>query len=180
MVVTPEEIIEYNRALVLDDSAMFRGAGIAGLRQHPRTIHLVIYWYFATHWRDIKTRRFYDNLPTDSAYWVIVGYNPDNSDQVCQQYRDWLDQHKIKYRILWFHHLMQYSFVFENKEDVVRFEEEWEWIDRGEYVVEVSRGDPAMFDWININCEGEHRFYSGGKISFQNEVDAVAFKLRWI
>lgn len=180
MVVTPEQIIEYNRTLVLDDSGMFRWSGIYGLRQHPRTIHLVIYWFFKTHYTDFKTRRFYDNLSTDPAYWVILGDNPDNSDEILTKYRNWLDNYNIKYRVLWFRHFMQYSFVFENKEDVVKFNEKWEWIDRGEYIVQVSHGDPEIFDWINMNCEGDHRFYSGGKISFQNELDAVAFKLTWL
>lgn len=180
MVVTPEEIIEYNRTLILDDSGGFRWSGIYGLRQFPRTIFLVIYWYFRTHWYDIKTRRLYDNMPTDSDYWIILGENPDNSDQVCQKYRDWLDQHEIRYRILWFRHFMQYSFVFENKEDVVKFEKKWEWIDRGEYVVQLIHFDVGIFDWINLNCEGDHKYYSKGMISFQNEFDAVAFKLMWI
>lgn len=179
-IITPEEIIEYNRTLVLDDSAMFRGAGISDLRRFPRTIFLVIYWYFRTHWNDIKTHRFFDSMPTDPAYWVIFGDNPDNNDQMQKRYMNWLEENGIKYKTLWFHHFTQYSFLFENKEDVVRFNTRWEWIDRGEYVVQVFSGDPEMFEWLNANCEGEHRFYSMGKISFQNEVDAVAFKLRWL
>ena len=100
--------------------------------------------------------------------------------EMFKKYTEWLKNQEIKYRPLWFRHFMQYSFVFENKEDVAKFKEEWEWIDRGEYLVQVSRGDPEMFDWLNANCEGDHRFYSKGVISFQNEIDAVAFKLRWI
>lgn len=180
MVVTPEEIIEYNRTWVLDDSAMFRGAGISDLKKHPRTIFLVIYWFFRTHWNDFKTNRFYNSLPTDPAYWIIVGSNPDTVEQYQALYKEWLEDNDIKYRILWYHHFMQYAFCFENTEDVEKFEKRWEWIDRGEYIVQTTSGHTEMFAWLNTNCEGEHRFYSGGKISFQLEIDAVAFKLRWL
>lgn len=180
VVATPEEIIKYNRELILDHSGGFRWSGIYGLRQHPRTIFLVIYWFFRTHYDDIKTRRRYDSMPTDPDYWVILGENPDNSDEILKKYKEWLENHNIKYQTLWFRHYIQYSFVFENKEDAAKFKERWEWIDRGLYVVQLTHADVGIFDWINMNCEGDHHYYTGGKVSFQNELDAVAFKLRWM
>ena len=179
MVITPEDIIEYNRELVLFDSAMFRGGCMSDIKKHPKTIFLAIFWYFKTHWRDIKTRKFYDSLPTDPEYWIIFNENLDNNNQMQQTYINWLETNGIKYRILWFRHFTQYAFLFEKKEDIEKFKERWEWIDRGEYIVQVSKGGSDMFEWLNMNCEGDHRFYSGGTISFQNESDAVAFKLMW-
>ena len=122
--ITPKEIIKYNKEFVLGDSAMFRGAGIADLRRFKCNPFTVLYWYIKTHLTDIKTRRFYNSINTDPNHWII--FEDDNMPMKEQQkYIDWMDENDIKYHTFWYDSFFKFSIFFENKEDAMAFKLKW-------------------------------------------------------
>ena len=126
-VVTPKDLIDLNRRLILDDSDMFRASSIDEFLKYKRTIFREAYWIIDTLYRDIKTRRFYDNLTTDPNYWVIITEDLYNDNY--QMYMSWSDEnnikHKLHYDILWYRGHKDYGFVFSNEEDVMAFKLRW-------------------------------------------------------
>ena len=126
--ITPKDLIDRNRILVLDDSQMFRHAAIDELlKWRITTIFPTIYWIPATLYRDIKTRRYFDNLTTDPDYWIILKEEDHGDDY--HMYMDWLTENNIKYktdyRILWYIGHTDYGFVFNHKEDAMAFKLRW-------------------------------------------------------
>ena len=127
-VITPRDLIDRNRILILDDSEMFRHAAINELFQcRIKSIFPALYWIPATLYRDIKTRRYFDTMTDDSDYWIIMKDPPFESNY--QMYRDWLEENNIKYRngydILWYIGHEDYGFVFNHKEDAMAFKLRW-------------------------------------------------------
>ena len=128
MDVTPKDLIERNRVLILDHSAMFWDAAIDEfLKWKITTIFPAVYWIPATLYRDIKTRRYFDKMTDDPDYWIIIheiGYENNY-----ERYMSWLDENNIKYRngydILWYVGHDDYGFVFKHKEDAMAFKLRW-------------------------------------------------------
>lgn len=125
MDITPEDIIEYNRRAILDDSAMFRGSGVYDLKRLKGNPFVVIYWYFKTLYNDIQTQRYFNNITTDPERWIIFEDDPFFNNNKQEEYIDWLKENEIGYDILWFKYHTQYGFAFENKEDAVGFKLRW-------------------------------------------------------
>ena len=123
-VITPKDIVEYNRTLVLDDSAMFRGAAIHDLIRMRSNPFVVIYWFFNTHYRDIMTKYRYNNTTTDPEYWIILHSYHDT--KLYKEYKSWLKENNIKYHTYWYGGSMNdYGIVFKNKEDAMAFKLRW-------------------------------------------------------
>ena len=123
MDITPTQLIEYNKELILDDSGAMRGAGLSELFELRSNPFIVIYWFFRTHYDDFKTIRYYNSLPKNPEYWFIEtdGYNNINLDR----YTDWMKENKIEYKIFWYRHFAEYGILFDCPENAMAFKLRW-------------------------------------------------------
>ena len=120
------EIIDYNEEKVLWDSNLFR-AGIIDdfCKGKDLNIFTVIKFYFLTHYQNIKTKRYYKQLPRDPDHWISIDRDEHGHDET---YTSWLKNHSIEYHKIWLHSLdISYDFyiIFAKKKDAVFFKMVW-------------------------------------------------------
>ena len=119
--ITLKEIIDYNKEMVLFDSGGFR-AGVMDdmFTRKDKNIVRCLWWFFKTHYNDIRTKIFYNQITTDEDYWMSINFQ--NVDK-CSE---WLKENDIEYISLWYNSLdLNHAYIFKHKEDAMAFKLWW-------------------------------------------------------
>lgn len=120
-----EEVIEYNKQIILCDSACFRvGIWDDFFKGLGPNIFVFLWYYFKTYYCDIRTKWYYKNLTRKPDYWISIR---SNGYEELEEHCEWLAEQKIKYDNLWYNYSTNTlcAFIFKHREDAMAFKLKW-------------------------------------------------------